>query len=77
MTTVFFVNGILWILRTGAPWRDLPEHYGKWQSVATRFYRWQKGGIWNQILAKLQAMPAAGYAYADEDLIARLGGSLR
>lgn len=49
------VNGILWILRTGAPWRDLPERYGKWQSVATRFYRWQKGGIWNQILAKLQA----------------------
>ncbi len=60
------VNGILWILRTGAPWRDLPERYGKWQSVATRFYRWQKGGIWNQILVKLQAMPAAGYAYADE-----------
>jgi transposase len=53
------VNGILWILRTGAPWRDLPEHYGKWQSVATRFARWQKAGIWNQILAKLQA-------YADE-----------
>ncbi len=50
------VNGILWILRTGAPWRDLPERYGKWQSVATRFYRWQKGEIWNQILAKLQAI---------------------
>ncbi|NEP89326.1 MAG: transposase [Okeania sp. SIO2C2] len=31
------VNGILWILRTGAPWRDLPERYGKWQSVATRY----------------------------------------
>lgn len=60
------MNGILWILKTGAPWRDLPERYGKWQSVATRFYRWQKGGIWNQILAKLQAMPAARYAYADE-----------
>jgi transposase len=44
------VNGILWILRTGAPWRDLPERYGKWQSVATRFYRWQKAKIWNQVL---------------------------
>jgi len=49
------VNGILWILRTGAPWRDLPERYGKWQSVATRFYRWQKAGIWQQVLENLQA----------------------
>ena len=49
------VNGILWILRTGAPWRDLPERYGKWQSVATRFYRWQKAEIWNRVLENLQA----------------------
>ncbi|MEH1832415.1 MAG: hypothetical protein V7L29_10135 [Nostoc sp.] len=34
--------------------------------MATRFYRWQKAGIWNQILENLQAMPAAGYAYADQ-----------
>ncbi|MHC5832406.1 MAG: transposase, partial [Nostoc sp.] len=54
MTIVFFVNGILWILRTGAPWRDLPERYGKWESIATRFYRWQKAGIWQQILEHLQ-----------------------
>ena len=40
--------------------------YGKWESVATRFYRWQKAGVWNQILEQLQAMPAAGYAYADQ-----------
>jgi transposase len=44
-----------WILRTGAPWRDLPERYGKLQSVATRFYRWQKAGIWQQVLENLQA----------------------
>jgi transposase len=50
------INGILWILRTGAPWRDLPERYGPWESVATRFYRWQKAGIWNQILEHLQAI---------------------
>ena len=49
------VNGILWILRTGAPWRDLPERYGSWQSVATRFYRWQKANIWQQVLEHLQA----------------------
>ncbi len=50
------INGILWILRTGAPWRDMPEHYGPWESVATRFYRWQKNDIWNQILESLQAI---------------------
>ncbi|MGL5804493.1 MAG: IS5 family transposase [Xenococcaceae cyanobacterium] len=54
------INGVLWILRTGAPWRDLPERYGSWQSVATRFYRWQKAGVWQQILANLQTMADKG-----------------
>jgi transposase len=50
------VNGILWVLRTGAPWRDLPERYGKWQTVASRFYRWQKNGVWDRVFAQLQQM---------------------
>jgi transposase len=49
------INALLWLDRTGAPWRDLPERYGPWQSVATRFYRWTKSGLWPQILAELQA----------------------
>lgn len=40
------INGMLWIARTGAPWRDLPERYGKWQTVSSRFYRWRQAGIW-------------------------------
>lgn len=48
------LNGILWLNRTGAPWRDLPERYGPWQTVACRFYRWQKAGVWIRILASLQ-----------------------
>jgi transposase len=48
------INGILWILRTGAPWRDLPERYGKWTTVSSRFYRWRKAGIWERVLAQLQ-----------------------
>ena len=48
------LNGILWILRTGAPWRDLPDHYGPWSTVASRFYRWQKAGIWQGLLETLQ-----------------------
>lgn len=49
------INGILWIDRTGAPWRDLPERYGPWRTVASRFYRWFKAGVWTQVLAALQA----------------------
>src|SRR5579875_3025679 len=48
------LNGILWILRTGAPWRDLPERYGPWRTVASRFYRWVKAGVWQCVLEALQ-----------------------
>jgi len=54
------INGILWIARTGAPWRDLPERYGIWSSVASRFYRWRKAGIWQRILEALQQLADAG-----------------
>jgi transposase len=40
--------------KTGVPWRDLPERYGPWQTVATRFYRWTKRGVWEKILAQVQ-----------------------
>jgi transposase len=49
------VNGILWVLRTGAPWRDLPERYGKWPTVYSRFQRWRKVGVWDRLLAEVQA----------------------
>lgn len=39
------LNGMLWILRTGAPWRDLPERYGPWRSVWRRFDRWRRAGV--------------------------------
>jgi transposase len=47
------LNGILWILRTGAPWRDLPERYGKWNTVYTRFKRWRRDGTWTGLFATL------------------------
>src|SRR3712207_4685346 len=49
------VNGLLWLDRSGARWRDIPERYGPWQTLATRFYRWQQQGIWPRILDTLQA----------------------
>lgn len=48
------VNGMVWIARTGAPWRDLPERYGKWPSVYSRFQRWRKAGVWDRIWSELQ-----------------------
>ncbi len=48
------VNAMLWIHATGAQGRDLPERYGPWQSVATRFYRWVAAGVWDALLAALQ-----------------------
>lgn len=48
------LNGILWIARTGAPWRDLPERYGAWETVCGRFYRWRRNGVWSKVLQALQ-----------------------
>lgn len=47
------LNGILWILGTGAPWRDLPERYGPWQTVYKRFAKWQKEGVFEAIFEEL------------------------
>ena len=48
------LNGMLWILRSGAPWRDLPPRYGKWQSVNHRFNRWRRDGTFDRVLKALQ-----------------------
>jgi transposase len=47
------VNGVLWILRTGAPWRDLPERYGRWNTVYARFRRWRRDGTWTRLYARI------------------------
>ena len=48
-----FVNGVLWVLHSGAHWHDLPERYGKWKSVHTRFSRWAKAGVWERMFEAL------------------------
>ena len=54
------VNGILWVLRTGAPWRDMPERYGNWNSVYVRFSRWSKLGVWDAAFETLASSGASG-----------------
>ncbi|OGB76307.1 MAG: transposase [Burkholderiales bacterium RIFOXYC12_FULL_60_6] len=52
-----FINAVFWILRTGAPWRDLPASYGGWKNTHRRFCRWRDQGIWESLLEKLIADP--------------------
>lgn len=47
-----FVEAVLYIARTGAPWRDLPSSFGQWNSIYQRFARWQKNGVWERIFAE-------------------------
>jgi transposase len=49
------IDGILWKLRTGAPWRDLPERYGPWQTCFDRFNRWRRDGTWYRLLEYAQS----------------------
>lgn len=51
------LNGVLWILRTGAPWRDLPEYYGPWQTVYKRFAQWQENGKLKEMFVYVRQNP--------------------
>ena len=49
-----FLNAVLWIARSGAAWRDLPERYGNWNTVYRRFNRWSQKGVWQAVFEALQ-----------------------
>ena len=48
-----FIEAVMWIGKTGAPWRDLPPEYGKWATIHKRFIRWAKNGVWQMIFNTL------------------------
>lgn len=62
-----FLNAVLWIARTGAPWRDLPERYGDWKNTHRRFSRWAKSGVWQRIFEALQ-MQSDGVVMIDSTI---------
>ncbi len=64
-----FVNAVLWIAKTGAPWRDLPERFGEWNSVWRRFSRWSKSSVWEKVLQALGGDPDLEEVLLDSSII--------
>ena len=64
-----FVNGVLWVLRSGARWSDLPECYGKYKSVHKRFARWATSGVWDQVFRTLVRDAQNEYLMIDSTLV--------
>jgi transposase len=64
-----FVEGVLWIVRTGAPWRDLPASFGNWFSVWKRFRRWALKGVFEKLFEALSDEPDFEYALIDGTIV--------
>ena len=64
-----FVEAVLWLARTGSPWRDLPGVFGKANSVFVRFSRWSKSGVWDRLFAAMSDAPDFEYIMIDSTII--------
>jgi len=64
-----FVEAVLWLARTGVPWRDLPPYFGNWNSVFVRFTRWSKAGVWDRLFAALADDPDFEYVMIDSTIV--------
>jgi transposase len=63
------LNGVFWVLRSGAPWRDLPDRYGPYTTCYNRFVRWRQAGVWDQIMEGLSAARDAAVQMIDTSVV--------
>jgi transposase len=63
------LNGIFWVLRSGAPWRDLPERYGPHMTCYSRFVRWRRAGVWDRLMVRLSAAHEAATQMIDTSVV--------
>ena len=64
-----FVEAVLWLARTGVPWRDLPAIFGNWNSNFVRFSRWSKAGVWDRLFAVMAEEPDFEYILIDSTIV--------
>ena len=64
-----FVDAVLWIARTGAPWRDLPPEFGNWNSQFQRFRRWARKGVWESLFKDLAVESDCEYLLIDSTIV--------
>jgi putative transposase len=64
-----FVNGVLWVIRSGMRWADLPDRYGKYKSVHKRFVRWAEAGVWDKLFDDLGEDRKNPYLMLDSTIV--------
>ena len=64
-----FLEAVLWRVRTGSPWRDLPADFGNWNSVFRRFRRWAEAGVFERIFKEIRGVPDFEYAMIDGTIV--------
>ncbi len=64
-----FIEAILWIVRTGSPWRDLPDYFGKWNTIFKRFRDWVKADVFQRLFDAVSDDPDMEYAMVDATIV--------